>query len=484
MVAAGHPGTAAAAAEVLRSGGNAFDAVLAAGFAAAVAEPGLTSLGGGGFLLARTSHGDAMVFDFFVDTPGRGLDGSLRPHFHPVTVDFGGSLQDFHVGRGSVAVPGCLPGYLHVHDRLGRLSLADVVAPAVALARHGVVVTEWQAFVFDLLEPILTAHRDGADLYAPHGRLLRAGDIFVNQPVAQFLEDVGAGRSPGLHSGPLASAIAADMAGGDGLVTRADLAAYEVVEREPLEVSYKGMRILTNPPPSFGGSLVAESLRILGAGGGTAPPQGSPEDLCRRVDVMIEVDRRRAAGTIGTDGAPQVSRGTTHVSVADADGNVAAMTTSNGEGSGYIVPGTGVMLNNMLGEDDLHPGGFHSAAPGTRVASMMSPTICDSAARTVALGSGGSKRIRTALMQVITAIVDHGAALAEAVESPRLHWDGETVQVEPGYTSGAVGAVSRRWPVNMWSELNLYFGGVHVVDVSGHGAGDPRRGGTVLTVRG
>jgi gamma-glutamyltranspeptidase/glutathione hydrolase len=178
------------------------------------------------------------------------------------------------------------------------------------------------------------------------------------------------------------------------------------------------------------------------------------------------------------------SRGTTHVSVADAYGNVASMTTSNGEGSGYIVPGTGIMLNNMMGEDDLHPEGFHSSRPGVRVASMMSPSVLMQGEDVaLVLGSGGSKRIRTAILQVLCNVVDFSFAPQEAVDAPRLHWDGETLQVEPGFDPKAIEALRERWPVNVWDERDVYFGGVHGVVPGRGGGGDPRRGGAVQAVR-
>jgi gamma-glutamyltranspeptidase/glutathione hydrolase len=261
----------------------------------------------------------------------------------------------------------------------------------------------------------------------------------------------------------------------DGLLTIEDLASYAVIEREPLVVEHRGARVLTNPPPSFGGSLMALALRLDGLCG-PPEPWGSAERAVREVEVQVEVDRRRAAGA---------TKGTTHVSVADADGNVASMTTSNGEGSGDVIPGTGVLLNNMLGEDDLHPDGFHAATPGARVASMMAPSlVLDGAGQVrVALGSGGSKRIRTAIGHVVAACIDHGGwdtlDLQAAVDSPRVHWDGEVVQAEPGLGADVVAALRARWPVNEWPSRNLYFGGVHAVAPGQGGAGDPRRSGVV-----
>ena len=484
VVAGGHPAVCEAAATVLRRGGNAFDAVVAAGFAAAVAEPTLTSLGGGGFLLARTAEGEVVLFDFFVDTPGRGLGpGQVEPHFEPVTIAFPGSDQVFNVGRGSVAVPGVLAGYLHVSDRLGRLPLRDVVAPAVDLAAGGVVVSPMAASLVALLWPIFDRAPDTHALFAPSGHPLRAGERFLNPELAAFLTRLGDRPDHSFYRGELAATLAADMVAGGGLVTEADLAAYQVVEREPLAIGYRGHEVLTNPAPSFGGSLVALTLRLLEAGG-TLPERGSPDHMVGLTDVMVETDRRRAAGEVDT--YLRSSGGTTHVSVADRHGNVASMTTSNGEASGHVVPGTGILLNNMLGEDDLHPDGFHAAPAGQRVASMMSPTlVLDPHGETrLVVGSGGSKRIRTTIVQVVSAVVDHGRPVGEAVEGPRLHWDGDVVQVEPGWPAAAVEALCRRWPVNEWAERNLYFGGAHAVvpGPGGAGAGDPRRGGAALIV--
>ncbi len=488
-VACGHPRVTEAAVAILKAGGNAFDAVIAAGFASAVAEPALTSLGGGGFLLAHTAEEQAILFDFFVDTPGRD-SAAHEPHFLPIPVHFPGCTQIFNVGRGSVAVPGTLRGYLHVHQRLGRLPLAEVIAPALELARNGLTVNKAQAYFFHLLEPILTLTEAGQTLYAPAGAYLKEDDYFSNPDLANFLETLPKDGDRAFYQGELAQRIAQDMHSGQGLLTQADLTAYHVIERRPLTVDYRGYRLLTNPPPSFGGALVALSLQLMEAREARHLEFGSAEHLTLLVAAMEEVDKRREAGYLDpalfssedlAESLEQIrlaSGGTTHVSVCDTQGNVASMTTSNGEGSGYIVPGAGIMLNNMMGEDDLHPEGFHSAEPGLRVASMMSPSVLlqDGEAQLV-VGSGGSKRIRTALLQVVSDVVDFGMTVEQAIASPRLHWDGECVQLEPGFTENALDALKQRWAINPWPVPDVYFGGVHAVSPRGEGAGDRRRGG-------
>ncbi|RMD81904.1 MAG: gamma-glutamyltransferase [Candidatus Dadabacteria bacterium] len=476
---------------MLREGGNAFDAAVAAGFAAAVAEPALTSLGGGGFLLARTASGCERLFDFFVDTPGRGRP-PCNPQFLPVTVEFPGSSQVFNVGRGSVAVPGTLAGLLEVHRRLGRLRLSQVLAPAIRLARDGLRLDRQQAYFLSLLRPIMTLEAGGRALYAPGGRYLEEGSIYRNPDLARFLESLPENGPAALYAGETAERIAADMASGGGLLTREDLAAYRVVERTPISGRYRGLRVATNPPPALGGGLLLVALELLGGAEWKCKGLQSPQRAVRMVAVMEETERLRGAGLrVPADLSSEVRRqafervrlatgGTTHVSVCDTFGNVASMTTSNGEGSGYVVPGTGIMLNNMMGEDDLHPDGFHASPPGQRIGSMMAPCLVLDGDRVVLVaGSGGSKRIRTALLQVLSNVIDLGLDLQAAVDAPRLHWDGACVQAETGFDERVLAALERRWAVNRWSVRDVYFGGVHAAAPTGEAGGDPRRGGHV-----
>jgi gamma-glutamyltranspeptidase / glutathione hydrolase len=479
LVAAGHPAVVAAAHEVLAAGGSAVDAVVAGGLTAAVAEPCLTSLAGGGFALVRSSTGEEVLVDFFVDTPGLGLPGRPTPHFDEVEVRFEAARQTFHCGPGSIAVPGCLPGYRHLHERFGRLPLSEVVAPAARLASTGVELAPRQAGIVALLEGILLRTAAGRTLFAPAGRLLGAGDRLRNPDLAGVLAALGAGEDISFASGPIAEALLATTADA-GLVTPDDLAAYRVVERRPLGVAWRGRRVLTNPAPSFGGTLVAAALRRLDDA--DAPP-GDPAWVDALVAATAEVDTHRSAILAGADpvaaGRPASARGTTHISVWDGAGGAASMTTSNGECSGDVLPGTGILANNVLGEEDLHPDGFHAAPPGVRVASMMSPTIVVGAdGRTeVVVGSGGSKRIRSTIVQVLANVLVHGLDPRAAVDAPRAHWDGDHTEVEPGLPPAALEALAGRAPVNVWPGPSVYFGGAHLVVPGVGAAGDPRRDG-------
>ena len=468
-VAAGHPLTLRAALDALAAGGSAFDAAVAAGFTAAVAEPTLSSLAGGGFLLAAPAGGEPVLHDFFVDVPGLGTDAPAL-HGDAVTIRFQGAEQVFHVGHGSVAVPGCLAGYLHVHARYGRLPLADLVRPAARLAREGVVLGRGQADVVRLLEPIMTREPSGRARFAGHdGAPFRDDQPVIDDELAAFLDDIADGRRTSFADADLAAGIVAGLAAGGSRMSATDLAAYRVVEREPLRVRVGEATLFTNPDPSFGGGLIATALVELAAMPEDARGRcGDGARLIALADALETVTARHRR-----------SRGTTHLSIRDAEGNLAAMTTSNGSNSGVHLAGTGVMANNIMGEEDLHPGGAGGALPGTRVGSMMAPSLLLRAGRpTVVLGSGGSERIRSALTQVIAALVLDDLPLHEAVLALRLHVDDAGVaQLEPGFAPEALAALAARRAVNVWPATDLYFGGVHAVDTDGAHIGDPRRGG-------
>ncbi len=501
IVASGHTLVSKAAAAILEAGGNAFDAVVAAGFASTIAEQTLTSLGGGGFLLGHSvKHNQDLFFDFFVDTPGLGRNDTLHdPHFFPVTVQFSGAPQDFNVGLGSVAVPGTVKGLLHIHRRLGRMPLQEVVQPAIELAK-GHRANERQAYFLQLLYPIVTLFPEGRALYGEGEGYIKEGDQLVNRDQANFLKQLVSDRGDSFYRGDIAKAIDHDMKQGDGLLTREDLANYEVIERKPLKLPYRDATFITAPAPSIGGVLIGLSLYLLSKEGKPEYGWGSPSYLLNTTRLMQEVEKLREEGIttaselerfIGkeervlksVENLRLFSRGTTHVSIADRDGNCASMTCSNGEGSGYFAPGTGVMLNNMMGEDDLHPEGFHASPPGQRVGSMMSPSLLvrDNVVKLV-IGSGGSKRIRTAINQVVTQVVDFDKHLQEAVDAPRLYWDGKCVQIEPGFGENELAELTRRETINIWDHIDVFFGGVHGVVPGKEGAGDPRRGGAVAEI--
>ncbi len=513
LCAAGHAETAEAACAILRAGGNAFDAVVAANLAAAVAEPVLCSLGGGGFMLARVARdGSNRCYDFFTQTPRRPPPPDAVD-FHPVTVDFGTTTQDFHIGLGAVATPGMVRGLFHIHRELGRLPMAEVVAPAVALARDGVRINALQAYIHQVVSPIYLASAETARLFASPGqpgRAVREGEVVRFPELADTLETLAIEKEDLFYRGEIAEAIAAACADGGGSLTMDDLGAYRVEERRPLSFQLNGARVFINPPPSCGGMLIAFATDLLARlpSADRGPDDGA--ELINLATAMALTNKARmdalAAGRGGHDardylfdarrlarygaeilGRAHAPRGTTHISVADAAGNIASMTVSNGEGCGYVVPGTGIMLNNMLGEEDLNPGGFHRWQPDQRLSSMMAPALVYETGGPIhALGSGGSNRIRSAMLQVMRNMVRHRLHLAPAIERPRIHFENGILNVEDGFPEAAIAALGETFDdVRVWPDRNLFFGGAHGVsfhqaDGRMSGAGDPRRGGVCL----
>ncbi|MEO0430395.1 MAG: gamma-glutamyltransferase [Cyanobacteria bacterium J06656_5] len=521
VVAAGHEETAAAAVEMLKQGGNAFDAAVAGVLASCVAESVLTSLAGGGFLLAHTGVGEHVLFDFFSQTPAsKELAHPLE--FYPIHADFGDVVQEFHIGLGAMAVPGVLKGLVHVHRKLGRLSLERVVMPAIALARQGVVVNDFLAYVYGLLKPILLATEGARAIYAPAGKLLQTGDRLYMPAFADALE-----RLVSQGEAEFWQTMAAEITQTQGsYLTAADFANYQVIERQPLCLDYHGTQLLTNPPPSAGGGLIACSLALLAGcepgckSGCELSDHGSPDHLLALSQAMRLTNVARRDGYDARIHQPTVAQeflsaahlgqyqqalgdaiahlqsaqianklgSTTHLSVIDNDGNAASVTTSNGEGSSYVIPNTDIMVNNMLGEEDLNPHGFHQWTPNQRMSSMMAPTMVLRDGRPyLVLGSGGSNRIRTAILQVISNLVDFDMPLEDAVAAPRIHWENNLFHFEPGFDQAALGHITGSAKPIWWPTQNMFFGGVHAVglDENGilHGAGDSRRRGAVAVAQ-
>ncbi|MCU0566219.1 MAG: gamma-glutamyltransferase [Oculatellaceae cyanobacterium Prado106] len=518
-IAAGHPITVAAGVQIFEAGGNAFDAAVGAVMASFVAEPMLTSVAGGGFLLAHTADQQDVLFDFFTQTP-RHKRNSKEIDFYPVSVQFGsGVTQEFHIGLGSMAVPGTIQGLLQVHQRLGRLPLSVVAEPAIAAAQSGVEVNEFQAYCFHILSPIILASDAARQIYVTDGKLPQVGDRLKMPELADSLRYLVAEGARGFYEGEIAQRLVRDCQEQGGYLTLEDLAQYQVIERQPLMTCYRGNTFLTNPPPSSGGTLIAFALGLLSGLDLSAIAPHSTAYVQVLAEVMRLTNQARQEGYDGRlyEGAiaqeflapdhlakylanlsrfnprlsPAVNKwgSTTHVSAIDREGNAASVTTSNGEGSSYVIPGTGIMVNNMLGEADLHPQGFHQWQPNVRISSMMSTTMVLKNQRPeLVLGSGGSNRIRTAILQVISQVLDFGQSIEAAVSSPRLHWEGGVLNLEPGFDP--LPLQTQEFPFNgtveQWPQQNMFFGGVHAVtcDETGDlaGAGDRRRGGAFARV--
>ena len=484
MVAAGHPVTAAAGAQVLRAGGNAVDAAVGAMLMSFVAEPLLTGLGAGGYLLVEGFDPEPTLLDFFVAAPGHGRAvDATRAKLLPVDVDFGDATQTFNVGPSSVGTWGMVAGIDAALTRWGSIGLDALVRRPVALAREGVTLNPSQGYVAEILGGILTSTPEAAALFAPHGRVLGAGDVFRWPDLADALERLGAEGAEPFTTGAVARRVLAWLQERGGVLTAEDLASYAAIEREPLRIAYHGREVLVNPPPNAGGILVGHALALLARGSDLSPQ--------RLVAVMEEVQAGRTPefvaglGELGFHERYFASRlgSTTHVSVIDREGRAAAVTCTNGEGSGVVVPGTGMHPNNIMGEEDLNPLGFHAFPPGRRMPSMMAPTVVvGEHGVELVLGSAGSNRIRSAIVQTILGVVDRRLAAAPAVDAPRLHFEDGTVYVEPGIPTASLREEGRT--VQAFRARNLFFGGVGAVQRGPGGAltgaGDPRRGGAAV----
>lgn len=509
IIAAGHPETANAARIALEQGGNAFDAAIAAMLAACVAEPILASLGGGGFLMARPCGERVRLYDFFAQTPAQRRPRDVLD-FEPVHADFGPATQEFHIGLGTCAVPGVVRGCFAVHADLCSLPLADICAPALQLARDGIEVNPFQAYLFDVVRPIYAHTPAAQQLFASArepGALLRSGDRFRPAAFADLLEALVHEGDDLFYRGEVAAQIDAQARDG-GSLTRRDLETYRVERRQPLVIAHgNAPRIHLNPAPAAGGQLVylgLDLLQQLVANNTAAIGVNALAAVLATVDQARTdaIDNRPAAPYAGLLAPEQLQayranaarhplsqRGTTHLSVIDRRGNVASLTISNGEGCGHLVPGCGFMLNNMLGEADLNPGGLHQWPPATRLSSMMCPSILEHADGSfTATGSGGSNRIRSALIQVIHRLTRRQVDVDAAVKYPRLHVEQGFLSIEGGFDERSVTSLCRHFERHqVWEQPNLFFGGAHTVcfdPSSGRadGAGDARRAGVCLEV--
>jgi gamma-glutamyltranspeptidase/glutathione hydrolase len=507
IAAAGHPEVAEVAARVLREGGNAVDAAVAGLFATWACEPLLTGPSGGGYLLVAGGDVEPTVLDGFCAAPGLGADGGPTAELVAADCDFGDTRQIFYVGAASVASFGLAAMIEEASSRWGTLPLADLAEPGAKLAHDGVALNEIQASVGKILEPILGANAGVRELWMPGGTLLGTGDRFLAPGLADTIRRIGAEGAAPLRDGDLAAACVELVQSQGGALTAQDLASHEPVDHHPLAIAYRDRVVLTTPPSSAGGALLAVALHAL------ARTEGIPDAaaMLRAMDSAQAVRTPAFAQQLVGDGFAHAllaaandgdgaleallarqPGSTTHLAVLDKDGLACSVTTSNGECSGLVVPGTGIHLNNVMGEEDLNPLGFGAFPPGRRMPSMMAPTavLGPTGSLELALGSAGSNRIRSALLRTIVASVDEGRSLPDAVDAARLHREGDTVFIEPGVdatgllepeTPGPQGAPKE---LVEFSDRNLFFGGVQAVGVDREtgahvAAGDPRRGGAV-----
>lgn len=484
-IAAGHEQTAQAAADILRSGGNAIDAAIAALVMTWVAEPCLSSAGGGGFALVRTAEGDAKLFDFFCQTPKRKRPLS-EVDFFPVVVNFGDAKETFHVGKGATAVPGAVAGVFALHRQFGSMPMRDLFAPAIQAAKEGVQVNDFQQFSFRLLEPILKLSERGRQLYFRNDQLIEVGDTLKLPQLADFMDFLWREGEPAFYQGEVAQKIAADYQDKGGFLTLQDFADYEVKIRLPLHFLYRQQNILTTPEPSIGGMMLQLILNQLSSFN-TFPNHQSAahiENFFTTFDQVNQLGRSPEKIRTALQNWQQRTWGsTTHFSIADRKGNVVSLTTSNGEGCGYFVKNTDIQLNNMLGEAALQPNGFHAWRENVRLNSMMTPTIIldENLQPRIALGTGGASRIPFAIAQIVHLLLDHKLSLQAAIEASRVHLDEHTLHIEAGFEE-LPSETNFSKALKYWQQRSLFFGGVHAIQSDGNNwnaVGDARRKGAV-----
>ncbi|MCZ7588383.1 MAG: gamma-glutamyltransferase [Gaiella sp.] len=451
-VAAGNRHTAEAGAWALREGGTCVDAALAAVFAAFVTEGPLTGPCGGGFVLLQEPGGPVTVLDCFFAVPS-----VARGEMDEIEIDFAdASTQLFHVGEASVAVPGLLPGLRETHQRRGRLPWSSLFVPALELAARPLATTSAQAFLHEILAPILQRDEGGRRIYGAADRI-DATDLL---PALRLLRDTGSEAVP---------LLLPDLAD--------DLDRYRVEERSPLEGTFVGTTVLTTPEPSRGGTVVQRGLASL-----ETHERGASASRDEALALVAALAHAYGADGLGAGARPT---GTTHVSVVDGDGAAVGLSSTLGSGSGVFRHG--FQLNNMLGELDVIGEAEHEI--GSRLPSMMTPTLVldEDGGPRLAAGSAGSVRLAGAIVQVVEGVVAQELAVAEAIARPRLHVDGDTAHVEGGWSDDAAAALANAgFEVRRWSDRNLFFGGVSAVERRRDGglgaAGDPRRGGHGITV--
>ena len=421
----------------------------------------MTGIAGGGHAIFYDGKsGRAELLDFFVAVPGLGAP-PREPELVELGVPFGTELVHYFIGVASCAVPGVPAGLDALWRRAGRLPWKRVVEPALRLARDGVEMPASHASCLAMLAPVMTL-REGGRIYSPGGRLLEAGDRLEQPGLARMLETVAAEGVRSFYDGTLGEELLALMEERGGLVTRADLDGYRVEWLDPVAADYAGTRILTRG----GLSLLVETLAALPPLRGCSPAERA------RILARVLAAAPYSGRTYGD---------TTNLCVVDAEQSAVVLTTSLGLGSGDFIPGYDVHLNSMLGEADLLIGPLE---PGTRMESMMAPSVAlDREGLALVAGAAGGTRLRPALAQVLSGILDEGVTPQEAVDRPRLHSTGEFVHLEPGFAESAIEALEDEgYEVRRWDKLHHYFGGVSLVARTG-GAADPRRGGAALALR-
>jgi len=452
-VAGGHKDTVESASNILKEGGNAFDAAIAGVFASMSCEYLYTGAASGGAMLVKKNGFSADIIDFFVETPP--INPSKVKDFKAINADFGDTKQEFNIGAGSVGIPGTLPGLIHIHKEYGSLPFSVLVEQAIDLSKKGCLISKNQEYLSEVLSPIISSSEVLESLFIKDGSLLKEGDLFINTEFASFLDQFLYEDATTFYRHEVCPLFYNSFKEG-GIIQLKNLQEYTPKKRAPLELKYRGHQIFMNPEPSTGGTLINAGLKQLNG-----------------LDVVSKQDIEGALHKIKKFKDQDMVGSTTHLSVIDKENNVASVTTTNGVGAGFTVPGTGIMPNNMLGEKHLNINGFHNWKSQQRIPSNICPTlIVDKNNNLTTLGSAGSSRIISATMSVISNLLNNEMSLKRSISKSRIHLEGDTLHCEP--SDGHPEYKTEN--VVIWEAKNMYFGGVNACS-SFDSVGDERRSG-------
>ncbi len=487
-----------AAREVAELGGNAVDCGLAASLFTINTEPGVCALAGGGYVTVWPADGEPVTIDGNVAVPGHGVPAERRgAATESVTMAYGGGISTV-VGAGTVAVPGTLAAIERAWQRFGSVPWEAIFAPTVRAARDGFPLsTACHYYLGYSGQPIFGRSKDGYGALHAGDELQPSGSRVVVPHLADSLEQIAREGAKCFYEGDIAAAISAHCQEAGGLLTAEDLRRYEAIERDALRTRLGAWHIATNPPPAVGGVMLTAMLNAFASEPFTGWDEATVMRLIdvqraclgyrkQRLDYSEDVPSDAAAllDDIAEGRLHQPSAATVHTSAVDGRGLACAVTASSGYGSGEMPEGTGLWLNNCVGELELNRRGFEAGPVGARLPSNMAPSVARDNGRVLAVGSPGADRITTALQQFFINAVMAGMSLQDAVRHPRVHVDMSGAEpklaAEPGISLPEVDL-----PLTHFDDLNMYFGGVGVAGFSKesgfHVAADPRREGGILT---
>lgn len=490
--------------EILRNGGNAFDAAVAIAFNLMVSNPLMCSIGGGGFAAIKTNNSDVKILDFFDSMPGKGLSrDAFGQNVKVISLDYGNGV-DVIAGHSSIGVPGTVKGLEHILNKYGKMSLNEVIQPAIDDAVAGVplnsTVASWLKVSSEKLHWITPYAKEL--LSEDDDSILNAGTLLKNRDLANTFELISQYGSEIIYKGDIAKQISDTVLAGGGIITRQDLANYQVIERKPIHAKFGNYDIFTNPPPSIGGITLSQMLKVVGLSG---IRDYSPENVLKLAKIINVTLSNRYSTIKGNSTDIQElykmtdneyifekyknvlpSANTTHLSAMDKDGNCCSITMSIGYGSGVAIDGTGIIMDNMLGEIELNPLGFHALTSGDRLVSGMTPTIINNRMCNdqIVIGTPGASRITTALLHTIINVACLDKSLGEALSSPRIHWENDKLSFENGLSFNE-SLVPKEWEIIEYKEPNMFFGGVQAVRQKNgvfDAAADIRRSGVAKVV--